>query len=193
MGILRNFMLVIGTIALAAGVSSAQDTSTQSQDEVTVPHLSAKDAAASAQDTAPTFTLTLKAGLRNKDISEFRAGSKVWITIVQKNISNHAIDVSGVYSGGVNKEFLYDVVDEDGKPAEKVAEPHPELNAQSPFWRQIPAGESDLTEALLSRIYKFDRPGKYTIQVSRPEPVLKDEAGKPVVEKSNLITITITG
>jgi hypothetical protein len=45
----------------------------------------------------------------------------------------------------------------------------------------------------ISRVYKFDRPGKYVIQVSRFDPEIKDDQGNPLKVFSNTITITITG
>jgi hypothetical protein len=45
----------------------------------------------------------------------------------------------------------------------------------------------------LERVYRLDRPGKYCIQVSRPDIDFKDEKGKFVKVKSSIISITITG
>jgi len=89
--------------------------------------------------------------------------------------------------------YSYDVRDEDGKPAEKIVVEHPERVMLDPFWSDIPAGDNDLDELRLTNVYKFDRPGTYTIQVSRHDPDFLDDNGKPVVVKSNIITITITG
>ena len=54
----------------------------------------------------------------------------------------------------------------------------------------LPPGESSSSRILLSRIYKFDRPGKYTVQVFRFDPDLTDAQGNPVKVLSNTITIT---
>jgi hypothetical protein len=54
-------------------------------------------------------------------------------------------------------------------------------------------GENVPSEIQLERVFKFDRPGKYVIRVSRPEPFVKDEKGEPAVIWSNPITINITG
>jgi len=143
--------------------------------------------------SSPSFTLALHSGTRNRNASEFRAGSDVWITIVEKNITNHTIDFSGSFSGGVDNAFLYDVKDEDGKPAEQVQMSRLESQMGNPYWSDILAGESEAREVLLSQKYKFDRPGKYFIQVSRPDIDFLDKDGNRVVVKSNIITITITG
>ena len=66
-----------------------------------------------AQNAAPPFSLTLSAGTRNKNVSEFRAGSKVWITITQKNLTDHPIDCTEIASNGVDSSFRYDVRDEE--------------------------------------------------------------------------------
>jgi hypothetical protein len=76
---------------------------------MTASHLSGKDAAAVAQDTAPTFALALKTGLRDEDASEFRVGPTVWITIFQTNTLSHPVDTSGAYSGGINEGLLHQV------------------------------------------------------------------------------------
>jgi hypothetical protein len=146
-----------------------------------------------AQNVTPTFTLTLSAGLRDKSISEFKAGSTVWITIVQTNSTNHIIDCSGQSRNGIDVAYLFDVQDEDGKQAEKVIRPHMELDAGSPIFCNILVGSSQLVEEQISRVYKFDRPGKYTIQVSRFDPEIEDEEGHPLKVLSNTITILVTG
>ena len=94
---------------------------------------------------------------------------------------------------GVDSAYYFDVRDEDGNPAEKVIRPHMELDAGQPTWCDIPVGSSHLDEERISQVYKFDRPGKYTIQVSRFDPEIKDDRGNPLKVLSNTITITITG
>jgi hypothetical protein len=61
------------------------------------------------------------------------------------------------------------------------------------YWGAISPGESVTSQLRISRIYKFDRPGKYVIQVSRADKDFLDANGKPAVVKSNIIIITITG
>jgi hypothetical protein len=146
-----------------------------------------------AQNAAPSFTLTLSAGLRNKGTSEFRAGSKVWITITQKNLTNQPIDCTEIASNGVDSSYRYEVRDEDGNVAEKVVRPHMELDPDDIHPCNLAAGDSLTGETQISRVYKFDRPGKYVIQVSRFDPNVKDVEGNPLKVLSNTITITITG
>ena len=141
-----------------------------------------------AQDAKAPFTLTLSA-----KTYEFRAGSDVKIEIVQTNVSDKAIDCTDRGGGGINLEYRYDVRDEDGSSAEKAIRPHMELDTGDIHPCNLPPGESSSSRILLSRIYKFDRPGKYTVQVFRFDPDLTDAQGNPVKVLSNTSTITITG
>lgn len=144
-------------------------------------------------DTSPTFSLTLSPGLRNKSVSEFRVGSKVWITITQKNLTNQPIDCTEINRGGVDSAYHYDVRDENGNVAEKVVKPQMELDSADIRPCNLAAGDSLVGEIQISRLYKLHRPGKYAVQVSRFDPTVKDEDGNPLKVTSNTITITITG
>ena len=142
--------------------------------------------------TSPSFTLSIRGGDVAGTRYEFRVGSMVAITISMTNITNHDIDYSGC-SWHLDSSYNYLVWDEDGKPAEKIAFGDPDLSTSSPYWSGISPGKTKTYEADLEQIYKFDRPGRYTVQVSRPDYDYLDENGKPVVIKSNTITITIFG
>jgi hypothetical protein len=139
--------------------------------------------ALAANDKSPTYSLTLSPGTRNKKISEYRAGSDMWITITQTNLTNH-----DVYCSLWSED--YEAIDEDGKPAERY---HRGTESNT-YDCVIAAGGSSIpNEILINRVFKLDRPGKYVIRVSRKEPFVKDEKGEPPVVWSNPITITITG
>ena len=142
--------------------------------------------------TSPSFTLSIRGGDDAGTRYEFKVGSMVAITVSMTNITNHDIDYSG-YFRHLDEQFSYLVWDEDGKPAEKVSFGDPDLSSSSQYWSAISPGKTKTYEADIEEIYKFDRPGKYTVQVSRPDGDYLDESGKPVVVKSNTITITITG
>jgi hypothetical protein len=182
-------MLFVGALTMAVGISQAQEAGPSD------PHIRNDKPYVGPIEhpgaTKPSFTLTLNPGSRNKSVSEFRIGSRVWITVKMTNTTDHTIDRSGYYSDVGDMSYSYDVR-EDGKPVERIVHPHPELDMPSPFWSGILSGSSDLHELQLDKVYKFDQPGKYTIQVSRHDPDFLDENGKPVVVKSNTITITIT-
>jgi hypothetical protein len=190
---LRQFSrntLFIGALAFTTSISIAQnDTRSTNLDPDGVHMRSIKN----PPQSAPSFTLTLSPGTRNKNISEFRVGSKVWITIKMTNITEHTIDHSDWHSDAGEMSYLWDVNDEDGKPVAKIVHLHPELDTASYYWGAISPGESEIGEVQLNRVYKFDRPGKYVIQVSRPDIDFKDANGNFVNVKSNIITITITG
>ena len=140
--------------------------------------------------TAPSFTLSIRGGDDAGTRYEFRVGSVVAITISMTNIVNHDIDYSGSFRH-LDEEYNYLVWDEDGKPAEKVSFGDPDRSTSSPYWSAISPGKTETYEADLEAIYKFDRPGKYTVQVSRADDDYLDENGKPTVIKSNIITITV--
>jgi len=142
--------------------------------------------------TSPSFTLSIRGGDDAGTRNEFKVGSIVAITISMTNITNHDIDYSG-YFRHLDEQYNYLVWDEDGKPAEKISFGNPDLSTSSPYWSEILPGKTETYEADLEEIYKFDRPGKYTVQVSRPDYDFLDENGKPTMIKSNIITITITG
>jgi hypothetical protein len=185
-----KYVLFVGFLASLASLLQAQDTvqsTAPDRDHTRIPVIR------NPPQSAPSFTLTLSAGLRNRNISEFRVGSTVWITIVQKNITSHTIGCSGWYSDTGDMSYSFDVRDEDGKPVEKVVHPHPELDMPKYFSFGIRAGESNTDEVELNNGYKFDRPGKYVIQVSHPDNDFKDDKGNPAVVKSDTITITVTG
>jgi hypothetical protein len=106
----------------------------------------------------------------------------MWITIIQTNLTKHDIYCTS------NRDD-YEGTDEDGKPVEQYH------RGTEPYTHGciLPAGAQTPNEYLVNRVFKFDRPGKYVIRVSRREPFLKDEKGEPLVIWSNPITIIITG
>jgi hypothetical protein len=144
--------------------------------------------ALAAKDIYPTFSLTLSSGTRNKVISEYRVGDDMWITIIMANLTNHDIDCTMEDAGGYDRMFDYEAIDEDGKPVERRHQGTESYHHGG----GIGAGGHVPHEFLLNRVFKLDRPGKYTIRVSRPEPFVEDEKGESPVIRSNSITIQIT-
>jgi hypothetical protein len=143
--------------------------------------------------TSPSFTLSIRGGDVDGPRYEFRVGSMVVITISMTNIASHDIDYSSHFLHGLIGNYNYLVWDEDGEPAEKKSFGDPGHGTSSQYWSGISPSETKTYAAELDLLYKFDRPGKYTVQVSRPDNDYLDENGKPVLIKSNTITITITG
>ena len=127
-------------------------------------------------DTSPTFSLAL-----TSKSPEYRVGSKMWITIVLTNLTNHDIDCS--YTDH------FEAIDEDGKQIKEYSW----VPEQWAHGCTLDAGRSDKDMQQLERVFKLDRPGKYIIRAFRKEPFLKDEKGNPLVIWSNPITIQITG
>ncbi len=144
------------------------------------PPLRAQDgdrlAALAANDTYPTFSLTLSA-----KSPEYHLGSTVWITVVLTNLTNHDIDCSDTYH--------YEAIDDYGVP---IKERHrvPEDYAHG---CEVGAGGKVSHMFQLERAFNFDHPGKYRVRAKRKEPFLTDEKGEQKVVYSNWMTITITG
>jgi hypothetical protein len=132
---------------------------------------------------APTFSLTLSAPK-----TEVALGGDVWIKIQQTNLSDQTISCSAHVGNGVNYGFGYEVRDQHGAVVAKVVRPHPELSASYNFRPcDLRPSQSKTANTLLSRLYEFDQPGEYTIQVSRPDA--GNSKGGDV--KSNTITISV--
>ena len=178
---------LIGTLAFAVCVSSAQDDKPSPSPNLD-PDGVHMQSIVNPPQTAPSFTLTI-----STKATEFPVGSRVSIDVVMKNITKHTIDHSDWYSDAGEMSYSYDVRDEDGKPAEKIVHQNPELDTPGHYWGAILPGESITSKLRISRVYKFERPGKYSIQVSRPDIDFKDDKGNPCKVVSNTITINITG
>jgi hypothetical protein len=142
---------------------------------------------AAGQSTA-SFTLQL-----NADSPTFRIGEVIRIEIIQTNVSVHSVNCD--YAGGnaVNKIYDYYVTREDGSPADKVVWSKPVPPPSRHMSCEIGPKDSQKDWIHLSNVYKFDKPGSYTVRVSRVDPDTNDESGNPVKVYSNTITITITG
>ncbi len=131
---------------------------------------------AQASSETPKFTLILSA-----DNPEVTLGSDIGIGIKITNISEDTLTLEFGEWNGVASGYQYEVRDEQGAMAAKVVPRH--LVGRSGRGILKP-GNSIESGTWISAVYQFDRPGKYTIQVSRKEP------GMPLVQ-SNIITITV--
>lgn len=140
---------------------------------------------AAAQSVHPSFNLKLSPGK-----PEFRVGEDVYIEIIQNSLTNQEIDCSYVGGGGVNYRYFYNVSDENGHDAERVARLVPPLADYHGCG--IKPGESSKNTIVLSAVYKFDRPGRYTVQVWRWDTV-EGENGDDLKVWSNSIEIRISG
>ena len=146
-----------------------------------------------AQAAKQPFTLTL-----STDKPVVKAGDRVFINIIFTNISDHDVDCTMYWINVLDRNFQYDVRDEYGQPdPERVRDRHEDMESNTDPCI-IGPGEKSTTDGMISRVYDFTRPGKYTLQVSRhiwgddnrPETIGIVQSNKPDV-KSNTITITV--
>jgi hypothetical protein len=125
-----------------------------------------------------------------------KSGDLVYIQVLMTNISDHDVDCTRNWRNALDRNYGYDVKDENGQPV-------PEIVKQPPTFRLSPCiiapGEtSSLSGGVISTLYDFSRPGKYTIQVSRgvwgdnnrPGTAGTGDNNQADV-KSNTITITV--
>jgi len=139
----------------------------------------------------PKFSLTIKA-----DKPEVSLGSEIVFGITTTNLSDGPLVFDFGHQGGIPIGYQYDVRYEQGA---QVARYEKERTVQLPnggTWHipspnvskrigGIQPGKSIEQGAIISEIYPFDRPGRYTIQVYRKESWM------PSPIYSNIITITV--
>jgi hypothetical protein len=145
----------------------------------------------------PKFSLTIKAFK-----SEVALGSEIGIAITIANISDDYIALDFGHYGRMPRGYEFDIRDEQGKPVARYGKRY--LQLQDGNTLQYPSelpgsvlkagiepGKSIEQGAMLSEVYPFDHPGKYTIQVSRPATL--GTPGKPELNRvySNTITVTV--
>jgi hypothetical protein len=132
-----------------------------------------------SQTTQRPFTITVSTAK-----PEVKSGDAVYVDVVMTNTSDHDIDCTRNWSNALDRNYLYEVIDEFGQPLPQIVRNHPAPFRLSPC--VIKPGETAKSGGLISILYDFSRPGKYTIQVSRgvsPDP--------DNLVKSNVITITV--
>jgi hypothetical protein len=138
----------------------------------------------------PKFSLTIKTFK-----PEVTLGSAIDIAVTTTNISDETLIFQFGNHGNVAVAYQYDVRDEKGAPVAKYGQrylhfpngetvPYPSLPGRS-MLGGIRPGESTEEGSMVSDIYNFDHPGKYTIQVSRKE------SWSPSPVYSNIITIIV--
>jgi hypothetical protein len=140
---------------------------------------------AQAKPAGPKFSLKLSE-LRPEGYS----GKNLFITIEMTNTSEQVIGCSSfIETNSVNHSLRYDVRDPQGNAAEKVAlSSHPEIGiAGSSYPCSLKPGDSKKWDVAINKAYRLDRPGEYTIQVSR----LAETRPADGYIKSNTITITV--
>jgi hypothetical protein len=137
------------------------------------------------------FTLTLRT---NK--SQVVAGGPVDLIVVMTNTSDHEVDCTYNFSNALDRNFRYDVTDEEGRPVPQIEKKYHGGSDVSPCI--LAPGQSTPTGGgRISVLYDFSRPGKYTIQVARKiwgdenrPDVLHGDYHQPDI-KSNSIVVTV--
>jgi hypothetical protein len=134
--------------------------------------------------------------------AEVRSGDPVYLNVVMTNTSDHDVDCTIYASNALDRNYRYYILDEDGQPAPKIRRRYPEIGETFSLRPCIlKPGETSLPSGgMISILYDLRRPGKYTIQASRPiwgddqrpEPSGAVQSDQVDV-KSNIITITVVG
>jgi hypothetical protein len=85
---------------------------------------------------------------------------------------------------GLDSTLRFEVCDEHGKLVPKRVYPNQEFRAGSFRVHTIPVGQALTQPQPVSALYDMRKPGKYTIQVWRPDSKYDI--------KSNIVTVTVT-
>jgi len=114
------------------------------------------------------------------------AGEDVLVNVSLTNTSNQNVEETVMYQDGIRLDstFRFEVRDQHGKLVPKRVYPDEELRSGSFSVHSIPAGRTLTQSQPVSTLYDMRKPGKYTVQVWRPDPVYEI--------KSNIVTITVT-
>jgi hypothetical protein len=131
----------------------------------------------------PPFTLTVS----TEPTANLASG--VWVKVRWTNTSNQELDSSAsiLDATNVDPNFLFDLLDSDGRLVPRKVYKFPETSGHAEFGT-LKAGDSITHDVNLVRLFELKKPGKYTLQVSRQIP---KTLGAGVV-KSNVVTINIT-
>lgn len=135
------------------------------------------------------FSLTI-----GTDTPEVKTGSTPLIRIRLTNISGHVISASAMYSysnrydQGVDISYEQEICDSDGNVLKnRQSGEEPAITGHTVL-RMLKPGESINDVTAVNGRYDLRRPGRYTIQLSRPISDKKEDG----VVKSNKLTITVT-
>ena len=129
------------------------------------------------------FTLTLGGG----PTASLNTG--VWVKVQWTNTSDRPLDSSAniLDAQNVDPNFLFDLLDDTGRPVPKKVYKFPETSGHAEFGTLKP-GESITHDVNLVRIFQLKKPGKYSLQVSRAIP---EGLGHGTI-KSNIVTLNVT-
>src|SRR5258708_4630934 len=147
----------------------------------------------SATSQRPVISVTL-----SSVSTVIKLGSEIRLKIVVTNTSDHDLHLRRSI-GKDQGEFLnrFEVYDEQGNAAvktkyykditgEKIENEEPQELYLNFAGSLLKPGESLNEEVILNKLYVFDKPGKYTIQVEHEDPETK------TLIKSNTVIRTLT-
>jgi hypothetical protein len=140
--------------------------------------------AASASAQSPPYTITI-----SPRVETVTSGDPIDVVVTFKNLTNHGIDFSANISDltGIDPNCSFEVTDDHGAPVQQKKYPHSELATGHAVFRILEPGESITETESVGRLFDMSKPGKYVIQVSRPN--FKDKSA--AVVRSNKITIAV--
>lgn len=109
--------------------------------------------------------------------------------VVLANTSGEDLDISGGVDGntGIRSNHIFEIRNDQGETVPQKVHKQTEPMTGNVFFGVLKPGEKSITVEDISRAYAFTRPGKYTIQMSRPIP----GSSKDEVVKSNMITVIV--
>jgi hypothetical protein len=112
-----------------------------------------------------------------------KIGSRIYIEITQKNLSRGSVDCFMMdMEYAIDMSMIYEVKDENGI---KMKQREPSVGAFKAC--ELAAGESLSRRQMISDIFDFSHPGKYSIQVSRFSPHKSPDN----LIKSNVVTLIV--
>jgi hypothetical protein len=135
----------------------------------------------SRQANNPPFKIAITA-----EKSTIVAGADVLVDVSLTNTSNQNVEETVMYEDGIGLDstLRFEVRDEHGKLVPKRVYPNEEFRAGSFRVHTIPVGQALTQPQPVSALYDMRKPGKYTIQVWRPDSKYDI--------KSNIVTMTVT-
>jgi hypothetical protein len=122
--------------------------------------------------------------IKIKGPSQIKSGAEIEVRVQLTNDSDHSVDASAFYMGGVDFQYDYDIRDKDGKSIEARAKP----KGGSIVTVTLAPGESREEGTLVNRAFAMTQPGEYEIQLSRAV----SSGATDTVVKSNKITVKVT-
>ncbi|MGA9511658.1 MAG: hypothetical protein WBV55_23750 [Candidatus Sulfotelmatobacter sp.] len=149
-----------------------------------------------AQEKQPSFSLTISAP------QTVKAGAAVPLGITAKNLSSTPIRFAIDISNNLAFDFLFSVKDSEGEDALETPyfqavegkDPHTTYHSRMHKDPSLSPGETLKLNMDLTQLFDF-KPGKYTIQLSRPQshlPTPMEPTLYGPFVTSNIVSLTVT-